>query len=306
MVAHVTCAILLRIVRASIAAMFGLLLASSCAGGQENSPGSVVRVVAAQDFWGDIAGQLGGSHADVQSVVSDPNTDPHEYESSANDARAVADANLVILNGAGYDSWADKLLQASPNGGRKLLVVADLVGKKQGDNPHFWYDPDYVIRVADAITSQYRSLDAGDSTYFDQRRAGFEVALQPYMRRLADIKQKFAGAAVGATESVFVYMAGYLGLDLISPAQFMQAVSAGNDPPAAAVVTFHDQIAQRAIKVLVYDVQTATAVTTNLRAAAIAQAIPVVGISETLQPAGASFQAWQERQLAALEAALAQ
>ena len=293
-------------VRDGLGAVIVLLLAASCGGGPSNgTSGSVLRVVAAESFWGDIAGQLGGSHADVQSVVSDPNADPHEYESNANDARAIADANLVILNGAGYDNWANKLLEASPNGSRKLLVVADLVGKKQGDNPHFWYDPDYVIQVADAITAQYRSLDALDTSYFDQQRTALTADLEPYMQRLTDIKQKFTGVPIGATESVFVYMAAYLGLNVMSPPDFMQAASEGNDPPAASVVAFHRQIAQRAIKVLVFNDQTATAVTTNLRNAATQQSIPVVGVSETL-PADASFQEWQERQLGALEKALAQ
>ncbi len=287
-----------------VGVMLVLLTSEGCTAASSTGASGVLQVVAGEGFWGDIASQLGGTHANVQSVVTDPNTDPHEYESSANDARAVATANLVILNGAGYDDWGQKLLQASPKQGRKVLVVADLLGKKSGDNPHFWYDPDYVIKVADEITTEYRSLDPADASYFDQRRGAFTTALEPYMRRLAEIKQKFAGVDVGATETVFVYLAGYLGLKLISPPEFMQAVSEGNDPPAAAVVTFHDQIARKAIKVLVYNVQTATAVTTNLRIEATRQSIPVVGVSETLQPAGASFQEWQDSQLVALENAL--
>lgn len=281
-----------------------VLLAACSPGPATSSSGSVVQVVAAENFWGDIASQLGGSHAGVQSVVSDPNADPHEYESNANDARAVANAGLVILNGAGYDTWANKLLASSPGQGRKVLVVADLLGKKQGDNPHFWYEPDYVVRVADAITAQYKSVDPNDSSYFEGRRSAFTAALEPYMLRLAAIKQKFAGAPVGATESSFVYLANYLAFDLISPPQFMQAVGEGNDPPAAAVVMFQNQIATKAIRVLVFNVQTATAVTTNLKVDAMRQSIPIVGISETLQPATASFQAWQLGQLVALENAL--
>jgi zinc/manganese transport system substrate-binding protein len=293
--------------RLVVAAMFVLLVVSGCSvGAGSGSSGSVLRVVAGQDFWGDIASQLGGSRASVQSVVTDPNADPHEYESNANDARAIANANLVILNGAGYDNWATKLLQASPSQGRKVLVVASLLGKQQGDNPHFWYDPDFVIKVADAITAQYRSIDAADSSYYDQQRSAFSTALQPYLQRLAEIKRKFAGVPVGATESIFVYLADYLGLNLISPPEFMQAVAEGNDPPAAAVVTFQNQIATKAIKVLVYNVQTATAVTTNLKMAATHRSIPLVGVSETLQPETASFQEWQTSQLIALENALGQ
>lgn len=285
-------------------AVFLVATASACAGNGSTAGSGAVQVVAGENFWGDIAAQLGGSRASVQSVVTDPNADPHEYESNTNDARAFATANLVILNGAGYDDWGQKLLQASPSHSRTVLNVADLLGKKSGDNPHFWYDPGFVTRVADKITAEYKSIDSADSSYFDQQRAAFATSLQPYMHRLSEIKQKFSGVPVGATETIFVYLANYLGLHLISPAEFMQAVAEGNDPPAETVVTFQDQIAHRAIKVLVYNVQTATAVTTNLRIAATQQSIPVVGVSETLQPVTASFQEWQDSQLIALENAL--
>lgn len=288
-----------------VGAVLAVLLVSACVGGSNPSgSSSTLQVIAGENFWGDIAAQLGGSHAKVQSVVTDPNADPHEYESNTNDARAVATANLVILNGAGYDDWGQKLIQASPNQGRKVLVVSDLLGKKSGDNPHFWYDPDYVTKVADQITAEYKSLDSADSGYFDEQRSVFTTSLQPYTRRLAEIKQKFSGVPVGATESIFVYLAGYLGLNLISPPEFMQAVAEGNDPPAQTVATFQNQIARKQIKVLVYNVQTATAVTTNLKIQATQQAIPVVGVSETLQPVTATFQEWQDSQLVALENAL--
>lgn len=290
--------------RLGLVAVVALLAACACGAAGSAGGAGTVAVVAGENFWGDIAAQLGGSHASVQSVVSDPNADPHEYESNTNDARAFATASLVILNGAGYDDWGQKLLGASSNAGRKVLDVADLLGKRSGDNPHFWYDPDYVIRVADRITSDLESIDTSDASYFEEQRIAFTSALAPYMQRLAEIKQKFAGVPIGSTETVFVYMAQYLGLQLISPPAFMQAVSEGNDPPADAVVAFHGEIAQRAIKVLVFNVQTATAVTTNLRIEATQHSIPVVGVSETLQPVTASFQDWQDSQLTALENAL--
>jgi len=278
--------------------------ASACAGASSAGGSGVVQVVAGENFWGNIATQLGGSRASVQSVVTDPNADPHEYESSTNDARAFATANLVILNGAGYDDWGQKLLQASPNQSRKVLDVADLPGRKSGANPHFWYNPDFVIEAADAITAEYRSIDPADASYFAQQRSAFTTSLQPYMHRLAEVKQKFSGVPVGATETIFSYLAAYLGLDLVSPAGFMQAVSEGNDPPADTVVTFQNLIAHKTIRVLVYNVQTATAVTTNLRIAATQRSIPVVGVSETLEPVTASFQEWQDSQLIALQNAL--
>ncbi len=267
-------------------------------------PSSAISVIAAENFWGSIAMQLGGARVSVQSVVTDPNADPHEYESSANDARAFAEARLVILNGAGYDDWGKKLLDANPASARHVLTVADLVGKKVGDNPHFWYSPEYVVKVADSITAQYRSVDSADASYFDQLRAKFAAALQPYTDEIATIKQKYAGTPVGATESIFVYLASGLGLNLTTPAEFMNAVAEGNDPPASAVVEFQDQISANQIKVLVYNVQTTTAVTTTVKTLAASHHIPAVGVSETLLPENLTFQDWQLKQLTSLEAAL--
>lgn len=281
------------------------LLVSACSSAADApATGGTLRVVAGENFWGSLASQLGGSHARVQSVVTNPNADPHEYESSTNDARAFADANLVILNGAGYDAWGKKLLDANPSTGRQVLVIADLLGKKEGDNPHFWYDPAAVTQVADRITALYQAADPADSAYFGQQRDALTAALKPYYARIAEIKQKFAGTKVGATESIFVYLANALGLNLISPPEFMQAVAEGNDPPAAAVAAFQDQITRKQISVLVYNVQTATLVTTNLKKQAANQDIPMVGVSETLQPESATFQEWQHAQLLTLENAL--
>ena len=277
---------------------------SACGGSTPAALIGPIKVVAAQNFWGSIATQLGGTKASVQSVVTDPNADPHEYESNTNDARAIADAGFVILNGAGYDDWATKLLSANPSNHRTVLVAADLLGKKAGDNPHFWYNPDYVTRMADQITADYKSIDPADAGYFDQQRAAFTTALKPYSQRLAEIKAKFSGAPIGATESIFVYMATALGLNLISPTEFMNAVAEGNDPPASAVIEFQNQITGKQVKVLIYNVQTATAVTTNIKHLAALADIPIVGVSETLQPESATFQDWQLSQLLALENAL--
>jgi zinc/manganese transport system substrate-binding protein len=282
--------------------VFALLLAGC--GASITGASGAIRVVAGENFWGNLAGQLGGSKADVQSVVTDPNADPHEYETSANDARAFAEANIVILNGAGYDAWGQKLLDANPATNRQVVSVADLLGKKVGDNPHFWYEPGYVMRVADRITAEYRTIDSADAGYFDQRRSDLTKAFQPYVDEIGAIKQAYTGVPIGSTESIFVYMASALGLNLTTPVEFMDAVAEGNDPPASAVVTFQNQVSGNQIKVLVYNVQTTTAVTTNLKELAAAHHISSVGVSETLAPENASFQDWQISQLKDLEAAL--
>jgi zinc/manganese transport system substrate-binding protein len=271
---------------------------------QGSAANGTLQVVAGENFWGSIAAQLGGSHVTVTSVVTNPNADPHEYESSTTDARAFAQARYVVLNGAGYDSWAQKILDANPVSGRKVFTVAQMLGKHEGDNPHFWYNPDDVERVADQITADYTALDAGAASYYAQRRAAFETALQPYHARIAAIRSAYAGRKIGSTESIYVYMASALGLDLISPPTFMQAVSEGNDPSVSAMAQFQQQLTQRQISVLVINAQTATSVTANLQHIAAQQGITVVGVTETIQPATLSFQAWQTNQLAALQLAL--
>ena len=287
------------------AAVVVALAGTACGTGGVGATPGVLNVVAGENFWGSLAVQLGGAKVSVQSVVTDPNADPHEYESSTADARAFAEADLVILNGAGYDDWGQKLLDANSSSHRSVLNIAQLLGRKPGDNPHFWYNSGYVLTVADKITAEYKAIDSADSSYFDQQRSAFTAALKPYADRIAEIKSKYAGTPIGSTESIFVYMAGALGLNLISPPDFMNAVAEGTDPPASAVATFHDQVAGKMIKVLVYNIQASSALTTNLKQLAQQQHIPSVGVTETLQPVGATFQAWQTAQLTTLEAALA-
>jgi zinc/manganese transport system substrate-binding protein len=281
-----------------------LVVAVAC-GSQPSGQAGTVKVVAGENFWASIAAQVGGSKVSVHIVISDPNADPHEYETTTDDARAFAGADLVILNGAGYDAWGPKLLAASPSNHRQEMDVAQLLGKRAGDNPHLWYDPAAVVKVADAITARYRSIDPADASYFNQQRAEFRKALEPYTSEIANIKQKYSAVPIGATESIFVYMAEALSLNLTTPPAFMDAIAEGNDPPAGAVAQFHDQVSGNQIKVLIYNVQTATAVTTNLKALAAAHHIPAVGVSETLHPQNAKFQDWQLAQLKSLENALA-
>jgi zinc/manganese transport system substrate-binding protein len=280
------------------------LIVSACGSSSRATSSGTINVVAGENFWGSIAAQLGGSKVNVHSVVTDPNADPHEYESNTTDARAFADARLVILNGAGYDDWGQKLLDANASNQRTVLNVAKLLGKKPGDNPHFWYQPDYVITVTDKITAQYKVIDPAGAAYFDQQRASLGAALKPYQDKIAEIKSKFRGVPVGSTESIFVYAAEALGLNLISPPEFMNATAEGNDPPVSAVAEFHDQIDRKMIKVLVYNNQASTSVTTNLKQLAQQRGIPLVGVAETLQPVGATFQDWQVAQFTALESAL--
>jgi zinc/manganese transport system substrate-binding protein len=210
------------------------------------------------------------------------------------------------VNGAGYDPWADKLLQANP-GNRSVVDVGKLVGVKEGGNPHLWYGPAYVHRVVARMTDDLKKADGGDAGYFDQRRATFEkTTLGTYDGLQAEIKQKYAGQPVGATESIFAYLARDLGLTLVTPPAFMDAISEGNEPTAADKATVDRQVAERQIKVLVYNKQNSTPDVDALVRKAKDEKIPVVSITETPDPAGTSFQDWQSSQLRSLQRALGQ
>jgi zinc/manganese transport system substrate-binding protein len=266
-----------------------------------------VRVVAAENFWGSVAAQVGGSHVSVTSIIVDPNADPHTYPYTAQDARTVADAQYVIVNGAGYDSWAERLLQANPVSGRKELNVGVLNGKHEGDNPHMWYNPDYVAAVVDKIRDDLKALDPADASAFDQSAQAFlTTGLQRYHTLIAEIKAKYRGTPVGATESIFSYLAPALGLNLITPYSYLKAVSEGQEIAAADEATMEQQITQGQIKILVYNSQNTP---NNIQAVinlAKAHNIPIATITETLAPATALFQDWQSAQLQGIEAALAQ
>jgi zinc/manganese transport system substrate-binding protein len=266
---------------------------------------AVISVVAAENTWGSLAAQLGGHQAHVVSIVSDPNADPHEYESNAVDARDVASANLVIVNGAGYDTWAQRLLSSQQAPRRDVIDVAALVHKKAGDNPHLWYDPAYVSRAIDEIAAAYERIEPAERSYFAQRQAILQRAFAPERQELGLIAGKFHGRTVGATETIVQYLASYVHLRLVTPEPFMQAVSEGTDPPAQSLVTIDHQIRSHAFGVLLYNTQTVTPLTTRIRSAAQARGIAVVGVSETIEPPSLSFETWMTGQLRRLAAALA-
>jgi zinc/manganese transport system substrate-binding protein len=273
--------------------------------GPKVQPGARVHVVAAENFWGSIVKQLAGSHATVTSIITNPATDPHSYEAKPSDSRALASANYVVLNGIGYDSWAQKALDANPSSGRRVLVVGDLLGLHDGDNPHQWYSPDSVQVFIDRVTRDLQRLERRDASSFAALRTQFEtVGLQQYHAVIATIRQKYAATPIGASESIFSPLAASLGLKLLTPPSFLKAIAEGTDPSAADKETVDAQVKTKQIKVFVFNSQNATPDVRAIVQQAKAEAVPVTTVTETLTPAGATFQAWQVRELRELQAAL--
>jgi zinc/manganese transport system substrate-binding protein len=264
---------------------------------------SRIVVVAAENFYGDIVGQIGGDHVAVTSIITDPNVDPHEYETSAKDAAAVANASLVIQNGLGYDAFMDKLLAASPNPKRKVLVVANVTGHKKGDNQHIWYDPPTLPKVAQAILDALVQVDPANATSYRNWHRAFQASLAPFNRAVAALKAQAAGTPIAVTEPIFAPMAASTGLKIITPLEFQKAIEEGEDPPAAALARMEDQLKKHKAKVLIYNGQTVSPITTRVLNLARQVGVPVVVVTETLPP-GKSFQQWMVSQVEAVLAAL--
>ena len=241
----------------------------------------------------------------MTSILSDPNVDPHEYESDVQDGIAITNANIVIENGLEYDTWMDKLIGAAPNPDRIVITAGNIVPDPLPENPHVWYGIDNISAVAGAIEAVLVKTDPADASIFSANLATFNASLVPITVKMNEIKAQYAGTPVGLTETIYLYQTGPMGLDVLTPIAFERAIAEGNDPSAQDVNTTNQQIAKKQLKVLIYNSQTVTPITTNLENAATAENIPVVPVSETMPP-NDTYQTWMMAELNALDAALAQ
>jgi len=296
--------------RTCVATACALLAASlaGCGSGGQGATAGVggrLQVVAAENFWGSIASQLGGAKVDVQSIIVNPNTDPHSYEPTAQDARTMAGAQMAIVNGIGYDEWASRLLAADPSSGRAVLDVGSLLGLKAGDNPHQWYSPAHVHAVIDQIVADYDRLLPADAGYFEQRKAAFETnGLARYNALIAQIRGRYAGVPVGYSESIFQPLGEALGLKLLTPYSFAKAIAEGTEVTAQDKQAVDRQASGREIKVWVFNSQNVTPDVQRVNELARAAHIPIATVTETLSPASDSFEQWQVSELEGLERAL--
>ena len=273
-------------------------------GGTRSTRGRFL-VIAAENFWGSIATQLAGDRAVVRSIIVNPATDPHSYSPTASDVRLLAQSQLAIVNGIGYDRWASQSLAASPSSGRIVLDVGDLLGLTEGDNPHRWYFPTDVFRVIDQIVSDYDRLDPSDAAYFASQKQAFETrGLARYDRLRAEIRARYGGVPVGYSESIFQGLGEDLGLRLLTPYSFTKAIAEGTEVTAADKQTVDRRAQRRQIAAWVYNSQNVTPDVAAVTSIARARHIPIATVTETLSPATDSFQQWQVAELQGLLAAL--
>ena len=266
-------------------------------------PREPVAVLAVENFYGNLVQQLGGQCVNVTVILSDPDADPHSFQPTAGDIRAFQNAALVMLNGLGYDDFADKAVGALSRP-PAVIRAGDVLGLQVGANPHVWYSAGYVDQLKAAITGKLKQVAPDASSYFDTQAAALDQSLGTYRQLIGQINGQFGNASVAATESIFVDMAYATGLQLLSPPEFMQAIAEGNDPAARDIAQFQNLLKSRQVKVLVYNVQTVTPITEQLKQMARDANIPIVGVSETMPVGAQTFQGWQAGQLRLLLNAL--
>ena len=261
-----------------------------------------IAVVAAENFYGDIARQIGGDRVAVVSIMNNPDQDPHLFETTPAIVRQLVGAQSVVLNGANYDPWMDKLLAAVPRTGRTVISAAQLTGRNPGDNPHLWYDPVTMPRVATALAEALAKVDSAHASDYAARLKATLAALERITERVTQIKAKHAGTAVTATEPVFGPMTEALGLTMRNQ-RFQLAMMNDTEPSARDVASFEKDLRERKVKVLVYNSQVSEKLTERLRDIANKAKVPVVGVTETMPP-NVSFQDWVLGELDALDKAL--
>ena len=269
----------------------------------DTAPGKV-KIIAAENFYGNIASQLGGDRVSVKSIISNPNVDPHEYESSVADGMAIARADIVIKNGLQYDTWMDKMISASPRPARTVITAGSIAPYRLPDNPHVWYGVENVWAVARAVTGALERADPAGKPVFEKNLARFSASLEPIRAKIGQIRSKYAGEPVGLTETIYLYQTRQMGLRVLTPFGFEKAIAQGNDPPAADVAEANRQVDKREIRILIFNSQTVTPITKHLLDAAREHGIPVVPVSETMPPRD-TYQSWMLAELQAVGSALA-
>jgi zinc/manganese transport system substrate-binding protein len=261
-----------------------------------------IKIVAAENFYGDIAQQIGGAEVTVASILSNPDQDPHLFEASPSVAREISAARIVIYNGIDYDPWMEKLIAAARSAKRQSIVVAELVGRKPGDNPHIWYDPTTMLMLARKLAGTLAAEDPSHREGYDQRLRLFEQSVKPIATKLDELRGRFAGMPVTATEPVFGYVLDALGMQVRNQA-FQRAVMNNTEPSASDVAALENDLKTHSVKLLVYNSQATDPIADRMRKIAVAAGVPVVGATET-EPGGKNYQAWILSELDAVDQTL--
>jgi zinc/manganese transport system substrate-binding protein len=280
-----------------------ILVAASLYAMTASASADPVKVVAAENFYGDMASQIGGANVAVTSILTNPDDDPHLFEASPETAKALTDAKVAIVNGVDYDPWMEKLLSAHKAPGRKEIVVGALTGHKPGDNPHLWYDPATMKAAAKALVADLIAVDPAHKADYEQGQTKFLDSLKPLDDKIAAMRKSYAGQPVTASEPVFGYQAGLIGLKVHNE-KYALAIMNNAEPTPSEVAAFENDLKGKKVKAMLYNAQASEPAVGKLVQLAKDNGVPVVGVSET-EPPNSTYQDWMMGQLDALDKALA-
>jgi zinc/manganese transport system substrate-binding protein len=297
---------ILTIARSLLAAAAALAAVGAACGPATGSDPGRISAVGAENQYANVISQIGGPYVSVSAIESNPNTDPHSFEASAQVASEVSAAQLVVQNGVGYDSWIDTILSSSPDSARKVIDVQTLLGLPNSTpNPHLWYDPTTMPAVAGQIARDLGALDPAHASYFNARVTTFDSSLDAWTDGIATLKASYAGAPVAVTEPVPDYMLQAAGLDDVTPWPFQADIMNGVDPSAQDTSLEEGFFTQHTVKVFFYNQQVTDSLTDSLLTLAQSNGIPVVGVYETMPTPGYDYQSWMVAEVTAAQQALA-
>ena len=283
------------------------MVALGCGSSSPSSSGGKINAIGAENEYANVLGQIGGQYVSVSSILNNPNTDPHTYEASPSVAEEVSAAQLIIQNGLGYDDFMKSIESGSPNSGRKVIVVQQLLGLPDGTpNPHLWYSPTTMPKVAQAIATDLAALQPGHASYFQAQLAKFTTSMQPWLDAIASFKATYPGTPVATTEPVADYMLEAMGTDNLTPFAFQADIMNGVDPAPQDISLENGFFSNHAVKVFCYNQQVVDTLTTSIRLNAVKAGVPIVGVYETMPTPGYTYQSWMLAELQAIQKAVTQ
>jgi zinc/manganese transport system substrate-binding protein len=284
------------------------IAAAACTNGSaaaDSAHGPVISAIGAENQYANVLGQIGGRYVHVTSILQDPNTDPHSFEASPRVAQEVAAAQLIVQNGAGYDTWLARIEAASPNPSRKVIVAQHVLGLPGSTpNPHLWYDTATMPAVAKAIASGLAALQPAHRAYFRARLTAFDRSLRPWLDTIARFKARYPGTRAATTEPVADYLLTAMGIENLTPFRFQADIMNGVDPSPQDIALENGLLSQHKVSVFAYNQQVTSALTTSIRQRARKAGVPVVGVYETMPP-GFTYQSWMLAEANAVQKAVA-
>jgi zinc/manganese transport system substrate-binding protein len=293
---------------AVVAGTVAALALTGCRGGGATASAdgtTAISAVGAESEYANVLGQIGGRYVHVSSILDNPNTDPHTFEASPQVAQEVSSAQLIVQNGAGYDSWMNKIESASPNPERKVITAQQVLGLPASTpNPHLWYDPATMPAVAKVIAADLSAFQPAHKAYFQARLKAFNRSLATWRNAIAQFKARYPGTTAATTEPVANYLLAAMGITNLTPFRFQAGIMNGVDPAPQDIALQNSFFAQHKVKLFVYNQQVTSTLTGSIRDNAVKAGVPVVGVYETM-PAGYSYQRWMLAEVNAISKAVA-